>query len=204
MEKENHPIDHRASHAKILGLLIVVLVISNSYLWMSYSNLNSERMNALGLALIRAAGPMSEVIGIMNHTILKHKIVMDLWHVMLRDLIEHSRFYQLIATLDRNHEPQWIRVENGIDALIEATNILAQEWNRRQLPSINITGQAFEAVSQVRDILVAIHSNAFVRTIKIGASPNIVIADMEMARAVDAANRLPMAAEQMQRTVVAD
>jgi len=180
----------RVTIAHVLVLIIAILAISNIYFGLTYRQEHIDRINALGLVLMQARGPLNESIHIMNRTIERRQIDVELWDVMLRDLIEHSRFYPVIACLDGNHRSQWTLIQNGIDGVIRVTTDLIQTYNRMGISILNLTDEDLIPVASVRDNLVLIEMNAFPNGIIIGSDPKVVISDDSIMKAVDAAYRL--------------
>jgi len=180
----------RVTIAHVLVLLIAILVISNIYFGLTYRQEHIDRINALGLVLMQARGPLSDSIHIMNKTIVSRQIDLELWDVMLRDLIEHSRFYPVIACLDGNHRSQWTLIQNGIDSVTRVTTDMIQTHNRMGVSIINLTEEDLIPIASVRDNLILIEMNAFPNSITIGSDPKVVVSDDSIMKAVDAAYRL--------------
>jgi len=191
----------RLTVAHALALLVVILAISNIYFGLAYRQEHIDRINALGLVLMQARGPLSESIHIMNKTIESRQIDVELWDVMLRDLIEHSRFYPLIGSLDGNHRSRWTLIQNGIDSVIQVTTNMIQKFYRMHVSVLNLTDEWLTPIISVRDILTLVEVNAFPSSVTIGPDPKVIVSDDGIMRAVDAVNRLEAQLEELQKII---
>jgi hypothetical protein len=187
----------RVTIAHVLALLIAILAMVNIYFGLTYRQEHIDRINALGLVLMQARGPLSESIHIMNKTIESRQVDVELWDIMLRDLIEHSRFYPVIACLDGNHRSQWTLIQNGIDGVIRVTTDMIQTCDRMGISILNLTDEGIIPIASVRDILILIEMSAFPKSVTIGSDPKVVVSDDSIMRAVDAAYRLQTQLEEL-------
>lgn len=193
------PFRFRATVLRALTLLVVILAISNIYLALTYYNMDADRVNALGSVLMQAKGPLSEAVHIMNQTVMRGQIDVELWNVMLRDLIEHWRFYPAVLYLDRSHRPQWTLIQHGIDELIRVVTDVIQACNRRGISLLDLTGARLTSICSVRDILMLIEMNAFPRSIVTGSDPKVTVSDDGIRRTVEAVNLLQVQLEELRK-----
>jgi hypothetical protein len=191
----------RLTVAHALALLIVILTISSIYFGLAYREEHIDRVNALGLVLMQARGPLSESIHIMNKTIESRQIDVELWDVMLRDLIEHSRFYPVIAHLDGNHRSKWTLIQNGTHGIIWATTKMIQKCYRMHVSVLNLTDEWLTPIISVRDILTLVEVNAFPSSVTIGPDPKVIVSDDGIMRAVDAVNQLDAQLEELEEII---
>lgn len=150
---------------------------------------------------MQARGPLSESIHIMNETIERRQIDVEMWDVMLRDLIEHSRFYPVIACLDENHRLQWTLIQNGIDSMIRANTDMIQILNSMGISILNLTDEDLIPIASVRDAVILIEMNAFRKRVTIGSDPEAAVSDDSMMKAVDAVNRLQNQLEELKEII---
>ncbi len=184
-----------------LALLVVILTSSNLYFVLTYRYAEIDRVNALALVLMQAKTTLSEAIHIMNRTIMSGQIDMELWDEMLRDLIEHWRFYPAISYLDPSHRPQWILIHHGIDELIRAVTDMIQAFNRRGISLLDLTGAQQTSIRSVRDILMLIDMNAFPRSIVTGSDPKVTVSDDGIKRVLEAVSLLQVQLEELRKIV---
>ena len=126
---------------------------------------------------------------------------MELWEVILRDLIEHSRFYPVIAHLDENHRSQWILIQDGIDRVISATTDMIQTYGRAHISLLDLRDEWVISISSVRDTLILIEMNAYPKSVTVGPDPKVVIFDENMKKAVEAVNQLQDQLEELQKII---
>jgi len=175
---------------RVLTVIVVVLATSNVYFGWTYHQLQVDRTNALGLVLMQATGPLSESVHILNKTIAGGQIDLELWEVLLRDLVEHSRFYKVIASLDGEHGQQWSLIENGIQALVHVIAEIIQACNTKHISLIDLAAEHLTAFTKIRDMLLTILIDGFPRAITLGSDADMVVFDRGIMRAVDSANDL--------------
>ena len=191
----------RVTAAHALALLVSILTISNLYFALTYRQADFERVNALGLVLMQAKGPLNEAIHIMNKTVARGQIDVELWDVMLRDLIEHWRFYPAVSYLDPSHKPQWTLIQHGIDELIRVVTDMVQAFNRRGISLLDLASAQLTSIRSVKDILMLIEMNIFPRSIVTGSDPKVTVSDDGMKRAVEAVSLLQVQLEQWRKIV---
>lgn len=173
----------------MLAAVVALLAISNAYFALVCYNAHVGMTNALGFTLMQARGPMSEAIHVLILTLGRRQIDAELWDVMLRSLIEHSRFYPLIWNLDQSRRGQWMRLQEGIDNLIKAATDVIQTCNRMRVRSLNLTSAGVDTISAVRDALELVFVNAF-PPVTLGACPEVPLSDERLNRAVEAISLL--------------
>jgi len=201
--KKSRPLGFEITTPHLLWAFVAVLMVSNIYFALVYQRAEVDRVNALGLILMQARGPLSESIHIINKTVVIHQIDVGLWELMLRDLIEHWRFYPAISCLDRNHGPQWLLIQDAIDKLIRTVTDVVQVCNTRRIFLLNLTNTLVTSVSSVKDALVLIEMNAFSEHISIGSDPKVIISEINMKKAVEAASLLWIRSEELREFVLA-
>lgn len=191
----------RVTVAHALALLVSILTISNLCFVLTYRQADIDRVNALGLVLMQAKGPLSEAIHIMNRTIMRGQIDVELWDVMLRDLIEHWRFYPAISYLDQSHRSRWTLIQDGIDELIRVVTDVIQACNRRGIALLDLMGTQLTSICSVRDILMVIEMNTFPRSIVTGSDPKVTVSDDGIKRTVEAVSLLQVQLEELRKIV---
>ncbi|GEM_PF-1812684 len=146
---------------------------------------------------MQARGPLGESIHIMNVTIERRQIDLELWEVMLRDLIEHSRFYPVIAYLDGRHKSQWMSMHDGIDSVIRTISNMIQTYNTMNISVIGLNDESSVPIISVRDGLL-LAERASPRTITIGSAPEVTVSD-DVMNAACALNGLQTQLNEMQK-----
>jgi len=186
-----------------LTLIAAILAASNVHLALIYHDADTDRVNALGLVLMQAKRPLSESIHIMNLTVTRCQIDVELWDMMLRNLIEHWRFYPAISYLDKPHRSQWIVMQLATDELRQAITDITQACSRRGVSLLDLTDAGLVSARSVRDTLMLIETAAFPRSITIGPDPKVTISDDNMRKAVEAARLLQAQLEELRKIVPA-
>jgi hypothetical protein len=110
-------------------------------------------MNALGQVAIQTKGFLEESISILNATVTKDIIEFEAWDVMLKDLIQLSRQYGLIISLDKDHVHQWSQIKAATDSLIDFTSDIMQTYAVNHT-YINITNEQSVHLHNVEDYLL--------------------------------------------------
>jgi len=169
----------------MLAVVVALLTISNAYFALVCYNAHVDMTNALGFALMQARGPMSEAIHVLILTLGRRQIDVELWDVMLRSLIEHSRFYPLMWNLDQGRRRQWMRLQDGIDNLIRTTTNVIQTCYKMRVRSLNLTGAGVDIISGIKDALESVFVNAF-PPVTLGAWPEVPVSDKRLDLAVEA------------------
>jgi hypothetical protein len=191
----------RITTRRVLGTLVVMLVGLSIHLAVAYQQSEVDRVNGLALILMQARGPLSESIHMMAQTVTRRQIDVGLWDLMLRNLIEHWRFYPAISWLDRNHRSQWLVIQDAIDRLIHAVTDVIQHCSKRGISLLCLTDTSSGSVESVRDALALIETNAFPTHISVGSDPRIFFLDASLAKAVEAAYLLQIRSGELQSCI---
>lgn len=170
--------------AYIALTILTVLIISNLYWVYAYQGLSRDKTNALGEVLIQTRGFLGESIHILNITLRESKIEFELWDVMFRDLIQISRQYKLIISLDTDHRQQWSQIKVATDSLVDFVNELIQAYAKNNT-YMNITSEHSTSLNKIRDSLLSIELKAFPSKIVIGSNPQVNIIDSEITEAME-------------------
>ena len=173
--------------------IIAVLVVSNAYMVYAYRNLSWERDNALGEALIQARGFLGESVNILNHTVGEGRVDTELFQVLRDDLIQLSRYYRFVASLDHHHWEQWGKMQEATDYLELFVRDLCDRIQTLTVGNgsyMVIQGGRSSCLAKLMDDLVEIERKALPRTIIIGSNPRVEIGDEDMTDAMEAAVNL--------------
>lgn len=183
----------RFNKAYVFLSIIAFLVVSNAYIAYAYRNLSQERDNALGEALIQASGFLGESVNILNNTIGEGRVDVDLFQVFRDDLIQLSKYYRFVASLDHHHLEHWGKVQEATDSL----ELFARDLcDRIQISPVGngsymvIQGSYSRSLVKIVDDLVEIERKAFPQTIIVGSNPRVKIRDEDMTDAMEAAVNL--------------
>ena len=168
----------------VSAAIIALLIISNLYLVYTYQGLSKDRTNALGEVLIQTRGFLDESIHILNLTVRESRIDFGLWDVLLRDLVQLSRQYKLIISLDTDHRQQWSQIKGAADSLVDFVNALTQMYAKNS-GYMDITHEHSAHLNTIRDHLLKTELKAFAAKIIIGSNPEVNIADSDIAEAMD-------------------
>jgi len=175
--------------AYILLVIMVVSIILNAY-WINTSQgLFRDKMNTFGEVVIQTKGFLGETIEILNTTVSKGKIEFEIWDVMLRDLIQLSRQYDLIISLDTNHRQQWSQIKTATDSVIDFTSDIIQTYAGNNT-YIDITNGQSTYLNKVENYLLNIQQKAFPSKVVIGSNPQVDIIDQEITEAMETAIQL--------------
>jgi len=175
--------------AYILLVIMVVSIILNAY-WINTSQgLFRDKMNTFGEVVIQTEGFLGETIEILNTTVSKGKIEFEIWDVMLRDLIQLSRQYDLIISLDTNHRQQWSQIKTATDSVIDFTSDIIQTYAGNNT-YIDITNGQSTYLNKVENYLLNIQQKAFPSKVVIGSNPQVDIIDQEITEAMETAIQL--------------
>ena len=170
-------------------VVMAVLVISNAYFAYAYQALSQGKTNALGEALIQTQGFLGESIHLLNITAAEGRIEFGLWDVLLRDLIQLSRQYKLIISLDADHRQQWSEIKWATDSLLDFVNDLVQTYCKGN-EYMDITYEHSTRLSRIGDHLLNIKLKAFPGSIIIGSNPRVDIMDSEISEAMETSVQL--------------
>ena len=175
--------------AYILLVIMVVSIILNAY-WINTSQgLFRDKMNTFGEVVIQTKGFLGETIEILNTTVSKGKIEFEIWDVMLRDLIQLSRQYDLIISLDTNHRQQWSQIKTATDSVIDFTSDIIQTYAGNNT-YMDITNGQSTYLNKVENYLLNIQQKAFPSKVVIGSNPQVDIIDQEITEAMETAIQL--------------
>jgi hypothetical protein len=191
-------LDRRTSSHYVVALVLVILAVSNAYFMLACRAVERERANALGMLLIAAEGALSESTHILNLTVERRRIDLELWDVLQQDLIWQSRLYHVIASLDMHHEPYWMQIQDSVVSLERVVSSVKETYASIFIRLLNLTDKQTSQIVAVRDILVIIETDAFPAHVILGANPEVVIPDENMMRAAEAAARLNSELEKLQ------
>ena len=191
-------LDRRTSSHYVVALVLVILAVSNAYFMLACRAVERERANALGMLLIAAEGALSESTHILNLTVERRRIDLELWDVLQQDLIWQSRLYHVIASLDMHHEPYWMQIQDSVVSLERVVSSVKETYASTFIRLLNLTDKQTSQIVAVRDILVIIETDAFPAHVILGANPEVVIPDENMMRAAEAAARLNSELEKLQ------
>lgn len=172
----------------LLGIMVVSIIL-NAY-WINTSQgLFRDKMNAFGEVVIQTEGFLGESINILNTTVSKGKIEFEIWDVMLRDLIQLSRQYDLIISLDTNHRQQWSQIKTATDSVIDFTSDIIQTYAGNNT-YIDMTNGQSTYLNKVEIYLLNIQQKAFPSRVVIGSNPQVDIIDQEITEAMETAIQL--------------
>ncbi|MEM3648691.1 MAG: hypothetical protein QW506_05955 [Thermoproteota archaeon] len=143
----------------------------------------------MGEIIVQTKGFLGESMSILNATIRKNTIEFEIWDIMLRDLIQLSRQYSLISSLDKDHIHQWSQIKAATDSLIDFTNDIIQTYAVSST-RIDMTSEQSEYLNNVKNHLLNIYEKALPDSIIIGSSPRVNIIDQEVTDAMQSAIRL--------------
>lgn len=183
-------IGFRFNKAYIFLSVIAVLVASNAYAAYAYRNLSWERDNALGEALIQARGFLGESVKILNHTVSEGEVDAELFQVLRDDLIQLSRYYRFVASLDHRHWEQWGKVQEATGHLEAFVGDLCDRIQASNDSYMIIVGSHSSCLTKIMDDLVEIARKALPQTIIIGPNPRVKVGDDSMTDAMEAAVNL--------------
>ena len=165
------------------------MIISNAYLVYIYQGLSKDRTNALGEVLIQTRGFLGESIHLLDLTVRESRIEFELWDVLLGDLVQLSRQYKLIISLDTDHRQQWSQIKGAADCLLDFANALTQMYAKNS-GYMGITHEHSTHLNTIRDHLLKTELKAFPAKIVIGSNPEVNITDSDIAKAMDTSIRL--------------
>lgn len=172
----------------LLGIMVVSIIL-NAY-WINTSQgLFRDKMNTFGEVVIQTEGFLGETIEILNTTVSKGKIEFEIWDVMLRDLIQLSRQYDLIISLDTNHRQQWSQIKTATDSVIDFTSDIIQTYAGNNT-YIDMTNGQSTYLNKVEIYLLNIQQKAFPSRVVIGSNPQVDIIDQEITEAMETAIQL--------------
>lgn len=172
----------------LLGIMVISIIL-NAY-WVNTSQgLFKDKMNAFGEVVIQTKGFLEETINILNTTVSKGKIEFQIWDVMLRDLIQLSRQYNLIISLDTGHRQQWSQIKIATDSLTDFTSDIIQTYGGNNT-YIDITNEQSTYLNKVKNYLLNIQQKAFPSKVVIGSNPQVNIIDQEITEAMENAIQL--------------
>jgi hypothetical protein len=197
MKRVEEPVK-RKSTSRVFGfevktlILLAIIVVSiglNGYWIYTSQQLLRDKMNVLGQVAIQTKGFLDESISILNATVTKTMIAFEAWDVMLKDLIQLSRQYDLIISLDKDHVYQWSQIKAATDSLIDFTSDVIQTYaiNRTY---INVTNDQSVHLNNFKNYLFNIYKKSFPDKITIGPNPQININDPELTGAMETAIHL--------------
>lgn len=173
----------------ILLVIMVVSITSNIY-WINTSQgLLKDKTNVFGEVIIQTKGFLGESIHVLNNTVSKSMIEFEIWDVMLRDLIQLSRQYNLVISLDTDHRQQWLQIKTATDSLIDFTTDIIQTYTGNNT-YIDITSEQSTYLNTVQDYLLNIQQKAFPSKVVIGSNPQVNIIDQEITEAMEIAIQL--------------
>ena len=172
----------------LLGIMVVSIIL-NAY-WINTSQgLFRDKMNTFGEVVIQTEGFLGETINILNTTVSKGKIEFEIWDVMLRDLIQLSRQYYLIISLDTNHRQRWSQIRTATDSVIDFTSDIIQTYAGNNT-YIDMTNGQSTYLNKVEIYLLNIQQKAFPSRVVIGSNPQVDIIDQEITEAMETAIQL--------------
>jgi len=176
--------------------IVAVLFFSNIYWVYAYSELSKEKTNALGETLIQTRGFLLEAVHILNTTASDSRIDFLTLDVLYRDLIQLSRQFKIVMTLDANHREYWSQIKEATDSLTEfnkdLNNKIMSSLISGSLKNNYITIDSTQRLylEKIRDELSEIEKYSFPKEIIIGSSPRVEIVESMISKAAEAANKL--------------
>jgi DNA-binding transcriptional ArsR family regulator len=193
------PVKEKSSGLRILGFRInstyiamtvaTILMVSNVFWVYAYQGLSREKTNALGEILIQTGGYLGESISILNSVVIEGKIDLELWSIVfLRDLIQLSRQYGLVVSLDIDHRQQWSQIKAATDSVVDFVNELIQTY--ADYAFMDITPEQSVHISKMRDFFLNTQLKAFPTKIVIGSNPQVNIVDSEITEVMELAEQL--------------
>ncbi len=188
------PIKRRSRELKIFGfkvnpafvllVAIAVLILSNVYWVYNSQELSKDKTNALGGVLIQTRIPLGESIYILNTTAREGRIEFELWDALFGDLIQLSRQYAVIISLDNSHRYQWLQIKEATDSLMDFVNALTQTYAKNNT-YMEITSEQSTYLNKIGNSLLSIQVKVIPSTIVIGSNPQVNIIDSEITEAVE-------------------
>jgi len=193
------PVKEKSSGLRILGFRInstyiamtvaTILMVSNVFWVYAYQGLSREKTNVLGEILIQTGGYLGESISILNSVVIEGKIDLELWSIVfLRDLIQLSRQYGLVVSLDIDHRQQWSQIKAATDSVVDFVNELIQTY--ADYAFMDITPEQSVHISKMRDFFLNTQLKAFPTKIVIGSNPQVNIVDSEITEVMELAEQL--------------
>ena len=183
--------------------IVAALFFSNVYLAYAYSELSKERANAFGETLIQTRGFLLEAVRILNITISDGRIDFLMLDTLYRDLIQLSRQFKTVMTLDADHREYWSQIKEATDSLTEFNKDLNNKIMRyKDYIAIDFAQRLHieTDIENIRDDLSDIEKYAFPKEIIIGSSPRVEIIESMIAKAAEAANKLNIDVESARRS----
>lgn len=200
MKRVEEPVEKKSEKFRVFGskittlILLAIAVVSiglNTYWIYRSQELLNDKLNVLGGIIVQTKGFLGESMNILNATIRKNTIEFEIWDIMLRDLIQLSRQYSLISSLDKDHVHQWSQIKAATDSLIDFTNNIIQTYAVNST-RMDMTSEQSGYLNNVKDYLLNIYEKALPDNIIIGSSPRVNIIDQEITSAMQSAIRLQM------------
>lgn len=168
----------------VLLMIMAVLILSNVYWVYNSQELSKDKMNALGEVLIQTRIPLGESIYILNTTAREGRIEFELWDALFGDLIQLSRQYAVIISLDNSHRYQWSQIKEATDSLVDFVNALTQTYAKNNT-YMKITSEQSTYLNKIGNSLLSIQGKVIPSTIVIGSNPQVNIIDSEITVAVE-------------------
>ncbi|MBS7631009.1 winged helix-turn-helix transcriptional regulator [Candidatus Bathyarchaeota archaeon] len=178
----------------LVVFLVISLILSNAFLFYVYQEEYKAKTNAFGEVLILNRGFLSNSINVINSSITDSRFSQDELIILYDHMIQLSRQYKVIESLDYAHKVQWSQIEDAFDAFMEFSEDLLQKIMRlkseKNQSSIYLNYAQCQYLEKIKSELRDIGAYSMPPQITLGSNPSVPIDENDMTNAVNISIKL--------------